>query len=342
MGRKDTRKLERIIQDYSTKSNAPKNGLEPARRSRYATGVFGLGVFALLGGFYLSGRGNNSELGRPEVPLVIENTHSVSLESEITFDEAYNNPDIRPVHVRQSARKIGIDLSTYDIQYDHDYSKFINWQFANQHLHPNVISTLDNGKFKITYVPAPLKKYDEVAVEKCADLQNPNGLMTTLWAFKLYASGQASPILVFDGAYETSKNSDSITGDVRELTFLSGLAHEYTHATDFRYGMHLPGMRAPLTQEEIARLISLDCFHLFAELHGFTAQAQFQSQYSHAVRSSESIRYSDYFSQLTHRYNARKTEFEQHGLTPIMESFFATMEIDPIHHQLLQQASNHK
>ena len=309
-------------------------------RSRiYTAGVLGVAA-AVIGGYYFFASGQATPVHLPEP--VIERSTLVDLPTGriITFDEAYNNPELRSEHVRQSARKVGIDLSRYDVQYDSDFSKLVDAEYENQHLHRSIRCSLENGRFVLTYESEPIKSRNEIAEIKLSHVRNDSSNASTLFEFMNYGTGKAPNILIFPGAYETSNDSESSAVDVRELTFLSGIAHEHQHAVDCQYGLRLPGKQDPLSQEEVARLFCLDSFNLLAELHGFTTQIKFQADRLGRARSSEVKKYLGHFSEITQRYNDRRAEFEQHGLVPMMDTFFATLSRDPIHNQLLKNSGN--
>jgi len=311
-------------------------------------GAVGVGLLGLAGvagllwrepvGSHLEQSVEQSTPAHPSVERVVPAQHTPS--RTITFDEAYNHPELRPEHVRQSARKIGIDLSVYDVQYDADFSKLVDGVFENQQFHPLIYATLDHGKFTITYSPAPLKTREEIFASQME--YAPHAHMTTIWTFSKYGSGHAPSLLVFDSAYKYSNNSTSSTGDVRDLTFYSGLFHEYTHAQNIRHGLKLPGSNAPLTQEEVARLICVDSFYNFFEFNGYSQQLQFQHRLFGKMSNSDCTLYSNTYAQLDQTYQTRRTEFGQHGLVPLMDAFFATMEKDPFHQNLMKKTQDAK
>ncbi|HLC19587.1 MAG TPA: hypothetical protein VJK72_01620 [Candidatus Nanoarchaeia archaeon] len=210
--------------------------------------------------------------------------------ARITFEEAYANISLRKEHVRQSARAVGIDLSTYPVEYDHDKSLTIEALFTTKHRNPGIQITQDGH---VTYFPNVFQTQEKFAEEVSA-LDN---LMRLVAIFDDYGKYPAPKIFVYPQAYETSHKSAATAPpqaghNANTLVFQSGFVHEFTHVKDYVNGLFLPGSEKPLSKDEVAILMHLGVYEAMCEVHAFTRQIQFQvQQMNGGSRESETSNY---------------------------------------------------
>lgn len=260
--------------------------------------------------------------------LTPEPPKPVQSEIEVTFDEAYAQVSLRREHVRQSARRVGIDISRYVVEYDHDKSLTIDALFTAQSRNPRT-QIFTDGTLK--YLPPIIRTSEKIAGEE----HTQDNLMRIVACFEDYMGNPPPKIFVYPSAYETVARTNGPQKKARQVVLESGLCHEHTHVLDYVNGLRLPGSDKPFSKDEVARLMHLGVYEALCEVHGFSDQIRFQLSMTGGCRGNDAVKYVEFYNKVRHVYAQRKDEFELMGLGSRLRVMFHILEADKFHKDLM-------